>query len=215
MAAAAITPTLIDKGFHNWVKGAIAIRLAREGLLDFVHGEICHYHASLLRSVQNANASHRCTYARNRLPNCNNSKINGVWQCKNHVIGSIPTRHQASCGVCCALMAEICLNHRYRGPSWNNTDATQWCTDAFHVAKCYMPPDGYRDKIALSETDFNGILSVMINSKSFQKKMTAKLGNKPNICTKVGYLSTYRKLSICHSLINLEVAFNKILYLVT
>ncbi|XP_060555853.1 uncharacterized protein LOC132716568 [Ruditapes philippinarum] len=44
-----------------------------------------------------------------------------------------------------------------------------------------MPPDGYKDVASAQETDFNGIISVIINYKDFQLKVHEKLGNKKNI----------------------------------
>jgi hypothetical protein len=48
-----------------------------------------------------------------------------------------------------------------------------------------MPPDGYKDIACAQETDFNGIISVIINYKDFQLKVHEKLGNEKNIFEQV------------------------------
>jgi hypothetical protein len=48
-----------------------------------------------------------------------------------------------------------------------------------------MPPDGYKDVASAQETDFNGIISVIMNYKDFQLKVQEKLGNKTNIFEQV------------------------------
>jgi hypothetical protein len=48
-----------------------------------------------------------------------------------------------------------------------------------------MPPDGYKDVASAQETDFNGIISVIINHKDFQLKVHENLGNKKNIFEQV------------------------------
>ncbi|XP_060553144.1 uncharacterized protein LOC132714320 [Ruditapes philippinarum] len=44
-----------------------------------------------------------------------------------------------------------------------------------------MPPDGYKDKTSTAETDFNGIISVILNYKGFQGKIHENLNNKTNM----------------------------------
>jgi hypothetical protein len=48
-----------------------------------------------------------------------------------------------------------------------------------------MPPDGYREKTSATETDFNGIISVILNYKDFQGKIRENLNNKKNIFEEV------------------------------
>ncbi|XP_060583723.1 uncharacterized protein LOC132739908 [Ruditapes philippinarum] len=70
--------------------------------------------------------------------------------------------------------------HRYYGPSYKNSDATQWCSNFWEIAKCFMPPDGYKEKASATETDFNGIISVILNHKDFQGKVLENLNTKTN-----------------------------------
>jgi hypothetical protein len=53
------------------------------------------------------------------------------------------------------------------------------------VAKCFLPPDGYKDKASATETDFNGIISVILNYKNFQGKVQENLNNKINMFEEV------------------------------
>ncbi|XP_060598758.1 uncharacterized protein LOC132752446 [Ruditapes philippinarum] len=47
-----------------------------------------------------------------------------------------------------------------------------------------MPPDGYKDVLSASETDFNGVNSVIINCECFQTKVTDDLSKNGNIFDK-------------------------------
>jgi hypothetical protein len=48
-----------------------------------------------------------------------------------------------------------------------------------------MPPDGYKEKASASETDFNGIISVILNYKDFQGKIHENLSHKTNLFEEV------------------------------
>ncbi|XP_052806296.1 uncharacterized protein LOC128235525 [Mya arenaria] len=85
--------------------------------------------------------------------------------------------------ICDDFRDKIRAVHRYSGPSWKNTKADQWCTNHWQIAKCFMPPDGYHDVTSYDETDFNGIISVMINCTEFERHMSFPIGNQPNPLT--------------------------------
>ncbi|XP_052226463.1 uncharacterized protein LOC127841579 [Dreissena polymorpha] len=87
--------------------------------------------------------------------------------------------------ICDSLCKSIIDNHRFKGPSWKNTDATQWCTIAWSITKCYIPPDGYENVNTARDTDFNGIVNIIINCIKFQKYLKEDLSESANICTKV------------------------------
>ncbi|XP_052807853.1 uncharacterized protein LOC128236780 [Mya arenaria] len=87
--------------------------------------------------------------------------------------------------ICDTLRNAIQQTHRFKNPSWKNTDAREWCVNAWDIAKCFMPPDGYADVDNENKTDLNGIISVFINCEEFQKYFTADLSSRQNICAKV------------------------------
>ncbi|XP_052237824.1 uncharacterized protein LOC127849145 [Dreissena polymorpha] len=93
------------------------------------------------------------------------------------------------CPLCSEIGIQICDNHRFKkgklkGPSWINSDSTKWCTNTWELAKCYMPPTGYRDKPNANSTDFNGIIGAILNCTWMQCYFTDDLSKDPNICTK-------------------------------
>ncbi|XP_060583825.1 uncharacterized protein LOC132739988 [Ruditapes philippinarum] len=51
--------------------------------------------------------------------------------------------------------------------------------------KCFIPTDGYQDIETVEETDCAGLLSVIINCKSFQSLVAADLGSPDNIFVKM------------------------------
>ena len=94
------------------------------------------------------------------------------------------------CGLCSEIGNKIWDNHRFKkaklkGPSWSNTDSTKWCIDSWELAKCYMPPTGYKDKPDADSTDFNGIIGAIYNCTWMQCYFTNDLSKDSNICAKV------------------------------
>ncbi|XP_052761540.1 uncharacterized protein LOC128204200 isoform X2 [Mya arenaria] len=87
--------------------------------------------------------------------------------------------------ICNTLRDTIEQRHRFGSPSWRNTDARKWCVNAWEIAKCFMPPDGYADVDNEVDTDFNGIITVYINCVEFQQYFTDDLSRQRNICYKV------------------------------
>ena len=90
--------------------------------------------------------------------------------------------------VCHILMNEIKDAHRHSGPSYKNTNATEWCSNPWEIAKCYMPPDGYKDVKNADKTDFSGLISILINFKGFDAKISDDLSKRNNIFDKVNII---------------------------
>ncbi|XP_052814748.1 uncharacterized protein LOC128241733 [Mya arenaria] len=87
-------------------------------------------------------------------------------------------------GFCGEFVIKLKENHRFVSPVWKNTDASKWCTDAWEIAKCFMSPDGYADKANAKETDFNGLISSIMNCTYFQKYFSDDLSKAENIAEK-------------------------------
>ncbi|KAH3836302.1 hypothetical protein DPMN_109672 [Dreissena polymorpha] len=45
------------------------------------------------------------------------------------------------------------------------------------MAKCFMPPDGYTGVNSIQNTDFNGIINVLLNCQNFDTKVSFKIGS--------------------------------------
>ncbi|XP_052237717.1 uncharacterized protein LOC127849032 [Dreissena polymorpha] len=86
-------------------------------------------------------------------------------------------------GVCQTVRDAISQLHRHENPSWCNTDATQWLTESWEVAKCFLPPQGYDDKDSADKTDINGILNLIINCRDFDNEIGDDLSKRENVCT--------------------------------
>ncbi|XP_045161673.2 uncharacterized protein LOC123526543 [Mercenaria mercenaria] len=170
--------------YSNWLKAGLALLITKEGLTDFVYDEIEQFQIKCLADI--------C--AKHGLPpntTCSSCSTVAVLVCPT---AGICNRKSGTCTfhngnyyrmcpnqVCDRLRQAITNAHRYPRPSYKNTDATKWCSSAWEVAKCYMPADGYSHAMTAAETDFNGILSVILNHKSFQSKISDDLSNKRGI----------------------------------
>lgn len=157
-----------DFGHENWVKAALAVQITREALLNVVENRILKFQSSTLQNIRSAssrvpatcNSCETC-----QLLPCPTSGVcrNVRGKCKYHTTPPRP----CSVGICDKLKAEIEANHCVGRPSWKDTDAKAWCTNHWQIAKCYMPSGGYCDVQTAEETDFNGIISVILNCRTF------------------------------------------------
>ncbi|XP_052803827.1 LOW QUALITY PROTEIN: uncharacterized protein LOC128233965 [Mya arenaria] len=175
---------LKEKDNQNWLKGSLALRITKAGLRGLVEGESHRVHQNIHYSVLHARhlaAGTTCSLCLTEhvLPCPTKGLCSHPRNCKYH---NTPFKIHRPCPsqICDDFRDEICAVHRYSGPSWKNTKANQWCTNHWQVAKCFMPPDGYHDVTSYDESDFNGIISVMINCTEFQRRLSFPIGNQPN-----------------------------------
>ncbi|XP_052803304.1 uncharacterized protein LOC128233597 isoform X2 [Mya arenaria] len=178
---------LKEKDNQNWLKGSIALRITKAGLRGLVDGD-CHrvqqkIHSSVLLARNLAVGTTCSLCLTEHVLQCPTKGLcSHPRSCKYHN-SAFKIHRPCPSKICDDFRDEICAVHRYRGPSWKNTKANQWCTNHWQVAKCFMPPDGYHDVTSYDETDFNGIISVMINCTEFQQRMSFPIGNQPNALT--------------------------------
>ncbi|XP_053382126.1 uncharacterized protein LOC128549485 [Mercenaria mercenaria] len=186
MATPLYDPKLSGAKFKNWIKAGLGVLFTKEGIEPFVHDEIEQFQQKCLSDICNNNGlatgttcSCCCTEnvvvcPTNRICNARRGLCNFHRNSATQYLPSgCPNR------ICHNFKSEIQHAHRYHGPSYKNTDATKWCSNPWEVAKCFMPPDGYTDATNAADTDFNGIISVIMNYKAFQTKIHDDL-SKPN-----------------------------------
>ncbi|XP_053382077.1 uncharacterized protein LOC123540064 isoform X2 [Mercenaria mercenaria] len=188
MATPLYDPKLSGAKFKNWIKAGLGVLFTKEGIEPFVHDEIEQFQQKCLSDICNNNglpAGTTCSICctenvvicpTNRICNARRGKCNFH---RNSATQYLPSGCPNK--ICHNFKNEIQRAHRYFGPSYKNTDATQWCSNSWEVAKCFMPPDGYTDAMNAADTDFNGITSVVLNYKAFQTKIHDDLSKQNNI----------------------------------
>lgn len=175
---ARIQDVFTDQEMTNWLKAWLALNIAKEGLRDFVDDVLFQFKSTKYQPI----------YSTNTLPitpvctSCSTANIlkcptYGCCKRKNNVCKTMhadPTKQFRPCpnGLCDDVRDEIIKFHRYNLPSWKNTSAEQWVNNHWEIAKCYMPPDGYIGVSSILGTDFNGVISVLLNCKLFDSKMS-------------------------------------------
>ncbi|XP_053388599.1 myosin-2 heavy chain, non muscle-like, partial [Mercenaria mercenaria] len=182
--------------FKNWIKAGLGVLYTKEGITPFVYDEIQQFQQKCLSDICNNNglvSGTTCSscYTENVIV-CPTNRICNVGRgtCKFHRTSAtqyLPFGCPKK--ICHNFKKEIQNAHRYYGPSYKNTDASQWCSNPWEVVKCFMPPDGYKDASSAGETDCNGIISVIINYKAFQSKVKDDLSKKSSIfeqCREIG-----------------------------
>ncbi|XP_052813720.1 uncharacterized protein LOC128240836 [Mya arenaria] len=173
---------------QNWLKGSLALRITKAGLRGLVEGDSSRVQQTIYSTVivaKKLTAGTTCSLCQteNILKCPTKGLCSHPRNCKYH---NSPSKMYRPCPshICEDFRDEIIDVHRYNGPSWKNSKANKWCTNHWQVAKCFMPPDGYLDVTSYEDTDFNGIISVMINCTEFQQSMSFMIANKQNALTK-------------------------------
>ncbi|XP_060581121.1 uncharacterized protein LOC132737791 [Ruditapes philippinarum] len=184
-------PTLSKPKFLNWVKAALAVLFTKEEIEPVVCDEIVQFQQKCLRDISISNglsAGSTCSSCNTEnIVVCPTNRICNVNRGKCGYHRNFSTMfHQSCCPnkICHNMRSQIQKAHRFYGPSFKNTDATQWCSNPWEIAKCFMPPDGYKDVMSAVDTDFNGIISVIVNFKGFETKINDDLSKKNNIFDK-------------------------------
>ncbi|XP_052821110.1 uncharacterized protein LOC128246747 isoform X1 [Mya arenaria] len=180
---------LREKEAQNWVKAALALNITKEGLQDFVDGVLIDVHQDIYSTVRTSKVLPPGTA-------CAQCFTENVLKCPTRGICTSPKNcrfhnsHQkmyAPCpnGICEGVRDEIIQHHMFSGPSWKNTNADKWCTSHWEIGKCFLPPDGYKTVSSINDSDFNGVISVMMNCKDFQTKLSFNVATQPNLLIEV------------------------------
>ncbi|XP_053378649.1 uncharacterized protein LOC128548219 [Mercenaria mercenaria] len=186
-----------DKKYQNWMKAHLAVKITKEGIEPFVYDEIEQFQQKCLTDICKNNGlpvgttcSSCCT---ENVVVCPTNRIcnAGRGRCNFHRNSATQYRPSGCPNkICHNFKNEIQRAHRFYGAAYKNTDATQWCSNTWEVAKCFMPPDGYKNSTSATETDFNGIIAVLMNYRAFQSKVHADLSKQNNIFYQCREVST-------------------------
>ena len=155
-----------DKNFQNWIKASLVISFVKEGITKCVGTRIDQWHDEELYPDDRGDPCTNCT-TENVLP-CRTRGVCSMSKgrlCRFH---SSDEKKFKSCSYCKGVKGFIVKRHKRGFPSWSNTRAERWSKYPWEIAKCYMPPNVYAHADTVNETDLNGILSVIINHKSFR-----------------------------------------------
>ncbi|XP_052242705.1 uncharacterized protein LOC127852782 isoform X3 [Dreissena polymorpha] len=166
---AADTNIFKDKNTNNWFKACISLNFTKEGLTDFLLTELHNVQTLVGRSCG------QC-FIQNLIPCptqgvCTKRKRNN---CSFH-----NSLQPTQCQTCQKVKQNITLLHRFNGPSWANTKAERWAMDPWEIGKCYLPRDGYSSVSSVQESDFNGVVSIVLNCTHFQTCISAACLSPP------------------------------------
>ncbi|XP_052253115.1 uncharacterized protein LOC127859649 [Dreissena polymorpha] len=168
---ASYTHVFTDKETTNWFKSCMALKITKEGLGHFVDSEIQSVHRAVGRSCGQCSIENIVKCPTPGI--CRNAR-----NCNFHDTQAKRNR-QCPFNVCDQVKQNIESHHRHKVPSWKNTKAELWITDHWQIAKCFLPPDGYLHVATVSETDFNGVINVMLNCKDFDNCLSFPVSPQP------------------------------------
>ncbi|XP_052760731.1 uncharacterized protein LOC128203370 [Mya arenaria] len=180
---------LKEKEAQNWVKAALALNITKDGLKDFLEDVLTCVHQDIYSTVRTSKglpSGAACAHCfTENVLKCTTPKIcTTTKNCKFH---NGPSKQYVPCpvGICECVRDEIVKHHRFSGPSWKNTNADKWSTIPWEIGKCFLPPDGYKTVPSIKDSDFNGVISVMMNCKDFQNKLSFNVATRHNLLTEV------------------------------
>ena len=196
---ATLSSVFTEKEKTNWLKAWLTIDFAKSGLEHFVGSEAITFHANIYNTVWLSIQS-RATCSGCHTANLVKCPTHGVCKkrgannpCKSMHDTLAKQPRPCPVNVCNKVHDEIVKQHKFNKPSWNNTMAQQWTANPWQLAKAYFPPDGYAGNTSVEDTDFNGIMSFMMNCKHFDNKFSFPIApgkhNPPCVLTKVSVLS--------------------------
>ncbi|XP_052760975.1 uncharacterized protein LOC128203555 [Mya arenaria] len=180
---------LKEKEAQNWVKAAFALNITKDGLHDFLEDVLTCVHQDIYSAVRTSKglpsgaACAHC-FTENVLMCPTRGICTSTRNCRFH---NCPQKLYAPCpnGICEGVRDEIIKHHRFSGPSWKNTNADKWSTIPWEIGKCFLPPDGYKTVSSIKDSDFNGMISVMINCEDFKTKLSFNVATQQNLLTEV------------------------------
>ncbi|XP_052760039.1 uncharacterized protein LOC128202905 isoform X2 [Mya arenaria] len=180
---------LKEKEAQNWVKAALALNITKDGLQDFLEDVLTCVHQDIYSTVRTSKglppgaACAHC-FTENVLKCPTRGICTSTRNCRFH---NYPQKLYALCpnGICEGVRDEIVKHHRFSGPSWKNTNADKWSTIPWEIGKCFLPPDGYKTVSSIKDSDFNGVISVMINCEDFKTKLSFNVATQQNLLTEV------------------------------
>ncbi|XP_052819445.1 uncharacterized protein LOC128245349 [Mya arenaria] len=180
---------LKEKEAQNWVKAALALNITKDGLQDFLEDVLTCVHQDIYSTVRTSKglppgaACAHC-FTENVLKCPTRGICTSTRNCRFH---NYPQKLYAPCpnGICEGVRDEIVKHHRFSGPSWKNTNADKWSTIPWEIGKCFLPPDGYKTVSSIKDSDFNGVISVMINCEDFKTKLSFNVATQQNLLTEV------------------------------
>ncbi|XP_052225674.1 uncharacterized protein LOC127841134 isoform X2 [Dreissena polymorpha] len=163
----------------NWLKAWLALNITKDGLHEFVDREVKQFQTGIYKNITStlglsANATCTSCLTANILP-CPTQGVCKKSGSKSYIcMHDTPSKRHRPCplSICEKVREHIKNDHRFYGPSWKNTCAEQWACNHWQIGKCFMPPDGYIGVTSIRDTDFNGVMSVMLNCKHFDNLMS-------------------------------------------
>ncbi|XP_052760388.1 uncharacterized protein LOC128203144 [Mya arenaria] len=180
---------LKENDAQNWIKANLALKITKDGLQDFLEDVLTCVHQDIYSTVRTSKglpsraACAHC-FTENVLKCPTRGICTSTRNCRFH---NCPQKLYAPCpnGICEGVRDEIVKHHRFSGPSWKNTNADKWSTIPWEIGKCFLPPDGYKTVSSIKDSDFNGVISVMMNCEDFQNKLSFNVATKQNLLTEV------------------------------
>ena len=134
MMATSFIDDLWSEANMNWIKGVRVMEITDEAVRLFVETEITKFHYDIISNFRHGSICGRC-------------RSTNASYCSSRI--------------CSDITSQIQLVHRYSPPCYKNSDITQWLSDPWEIAKCYMSRSKDLEGKPGSDIDFPSVLNVV------------------------------------------------------
>ncbi|XP_045192418.2 uncharacterized protein LOC123548871 [Mercenaria mercenaria] len=168
--------------YRNWVKGGLAYKYLKDGIENFADEAVQQEHTRLLQLVK-YNPRNVCTCSLQTLKPKHGrvkDRRTGKAQCQwSQTRCNCLFANTQACpeNICDEMFDEIlrCHGSTPPAPNWKNTHLSDWCSNSWEVAKCFINAPGYLDKKTASDIDITGLLHVFINNKMLHSHLACHI----------------------------------------
>ncbi|XP_053379156.1 uncharacterized protein LOC123527180 isoform X3 [Mercenaria mercenaria] len=172
-------PYLSNPRYKNWVKGGLATKFLREGIVDLVDWTTKRQHYDMLADIKKVYGERAVA----GYTSCSLKTLMPIHTKTSQGTCSLGQKHHCNClnpkgkqlcptKFCSAMYDKIIAQHRFGTPSWKNTDISQWHNNHWQIAKCNIPAGESVGKMSAYDTDYSGLINVMVNDLEMQTELS-------------------------------------------
>lgn len=159
--------------YRNWVRGSLALKYLKQGLVDHVDQSIKTQHSQFIRNRKVSGAtSIKCGVCTldNVLPEHSGERCKQTKRSRCFCSGTTG-RRKCPVSHCSLFMDMVIEEHWLKDPFWNNSDPTKWLSEYWQYAKCFLSTLVRNSANSAQNADASDLLSIAINNTSIRNNL--------------------------------------------
>lgn len=159
--------------YKNWVRGSLALKYLKQGLVDHIDQSIKTQHSQFIKNCTVSGASSitcgLCTLD-NVLPEHSGERCKQKARSRCFCYSTIG-RRKCPVSHCSLFMDMVIKEHWLKDPIWNNSDPTKWLSEYWQYAKCFLSTFVKTSADSAQSADASDLLSIAINNTSIRNNL--------------------------------------------